>query len=52
MLFSLVVIASSALVGGFLLVWWLVPSLRPWFEAPKYRVLRWDERFGDAPPRS
>lgn len=47
MLFNCIVGISSALVAGFILVWWLLPSTRPWFEAPKYRVIRWDEQFQD-----
>jgi len=30
---------------GFLAVWLGYPRLRPWIEAPKYRVLEWDRRL-------
>lgn len=42
---NLIVIAVTLLVGGFLAVWLAFPRLRPWFEAPKYRVLEWDRRY-------
>jgi hypothetical protein len=42
---NLIVLAVTLLMAGFLLVWCLFPRLRPWIEAPKYRVLTWDERF-------
>ncbi len=40
--------ASGLLLGAFLAVWLCFPRLRPWFEAPKYRILRWEERFPGA----
>ncbi len=46
--FNLIVLAITLLMGGFVLVWVCFPRLRPWFEAPKYRVLTWEERFPEA----
>lgn len=42
MAINLIVIAVSLLMAGFILVWLLCPQLRPWMEAPKYRILKWD----------
>jgi hypothetical protein len=42
---NLIVSAVTLLMAGFLLAWCLFPRLRPWIEAPKYRVLTWEERF-------
>lgn len=39
---NLIVFAVSLLMAGFILVWLLCPQLRPWMEAPKYRILKWD----------
>lgn len=44
---NLIVLAVTALMAGFVLVWLCCPRLRPWIEAPKYRVLTWEERFGN-----
>jgi hypothetical protein len=48
MAINLIVLAVTLLTAGFLLVWALCPSLRPWMEAPKYRVLDWERRFPTA----
>jgi hypothetical protein len=45
---NLIVVAVTLLVGGFLAIWLAFPHLRPWFEAPKYRVLEWDRRYPPA----
>jgi hypothetical protein len=42
---NVIVASATLLVGGFLAIWLAFPRLRPWFEAPKYRVLEWDRRF-------
>jgi hypothetical protein len=42
---NLIVIAVTLLVGGFLVIWLAFPRLRPWFEAPKYRILEWERRY-------
>jgi hypothetical protein len=42
---NVIVVAVTLLVGGFLAIWLAFPRLRPWFEAPKYRVLEWDRRY-------
>ena len=42
MAINLIVLAVSLLMAGFFLVWVFFPRLRPWMEAPKYRVLDWD----------
>ena len=42
---NLIVLAVTLLMGGFLGVWVAFPRLRPWIEAPKYRVLQWDRRW-------
>jgi hypothetical protein len=42
---NVIVLAVTLLMAGFLFVWLAFPHLRPWFEAPKYRVLEWDRRF-------
>ncbi len=46
--FNLIVLAITLLMGGFLLVWICFPRLRPWFEAPKYRILTWEQRYPEA----
>jgi hypothetical protein len=46
--FNLIVLAITLLMAGFLLVWACFPRLRPWFEAPKYRILTWKERYPEA----
>jgi hypothetical protein len=48
MAIDLIVLAVSALMAGFFGVWLFFPRLRPWMEAPKYRVLRWPNRCPDA----
>jgi hypothetical protein len=45
MAINVIVAGVTLLVAGFVGVWYLCPRLRPWFEAPKYRVLEWDRRF-------
>jgi hypothetical protein len=42
---NLIVLAVTAMMAGFLVVWLCFPRLRPWFEAPKYRVLDWERRW-------
>lgn len=39
---NVIVAAVTLLMAGFALVWLLRPDLRPWVEAPKYRVMSWD----------
>ncbi|MBY0526950.1 MAG: hypothetical protein K2R98_26390 [Gemmataceae bacterium] len=39
--FDLIVLSITMLMAGFILIWWRCPSLRPWMEAPKYRILAW-----------
>lgn len=46
--FNLIVLAITLLMAGFLLVWVCFPRLRAWFEAPKYRILTWEERYPEA----
>ncbi len=43
MAMNLIVLAITLLMAGFLLVWLRFPATRAWFEAPKYRVLDWDQ---------
>jgi hypothetical protein len=43
--FNLIVLAITLLMAAFLFTWARFPRLRPWIEAPKYRVLTWEERF-------
>jgi hypothetical protein len=38
---NLIVLAVTLLMAGFVAVWCLCPRLRPWMEAPKYRILTW-----------
>ncbi len=45
MALNLIVLAITMLMAGFFLVWVCCPRLRPWMEAPKYRVLEWEQRF-------
>jgi hypothetical protein len=45
---NLIVLAVTLLMAGFLAVWLGYPRLRPWIEAPKYRVLEWDRRWPSA----
>jgi hypothetical protein len=42
------ILAATLLALGFILVWVCCPKLRPWIEAPKYRVLTWQTRFPEA----
>ncbi|HEX4588461.1 MAG TPA: hypothetical protein VH120_00920 [Gemmataceae bacterium] len=42
---NLIVLAVTVLMAGFLFVWLAFPRVRPWMEAPKYRVLEWDRRW-------
>ncbi len=44
MAFNLLVVVVTLVVGGFVLAWVLRPGLRPWFEAPKYRVVEQERR--------
>jgi hypothetical protein len=45
---NVIVASATLLVGGFVAIWLAFPHLRPWFEAPKYRILEWDRRFPTA----
>lgn len=45
MALNLIVLAITLLLASFLLVWVCCPWLRPWMEAPKYRIFEWDQRF-------
>jgi hypothetical protein len=42
---NLIVLAVTLLMAGFLALWVCHPRLRPWIEAPKYRVLEWERRW-------
>ena len=48
MAIDLIVAAVSVLMAGFFAVWIFFPRLRPWIEAPKYRVLQQQNRCPDA----
>ena len=48
MAINVIVAAVTALMAGFFGVWLFFPRLRPWMEAPKYRVLEWERRLPDA----
>jgi len=48
MVVNWIMLAVTLLMAAFLLVWLFVPRFRPWMEAPKYRVLTWEERFPEA----
>jgi len=37
---NLIVLAVTVLMGMFIAVWCFCPWLRPWMEAPKYRILK------------
>jgi hypothetical protein len=41
---NLIVLAVTLMMAAFLLAWLLFPGLRCRIEAPKYRVLEWDQR--------
>lgn len=43
MVINVIVVAVTLLMGGFVGVWLLCPRCRPWFEAPKWQPLGWDE---------
>jgi hypothetical protein len=45
---NVIVITVTLLLACFLAAWACVPRLRRWIEAPKYRVLRWRERYPEA----
>jgi hypothetical protein len=45
MLFSMLVIAMTAIVLGLIGAWFFSPALRRWMEEPKYRMLRQEDRF-------
>lgn len=47
MLVDVIIGIVTALLGGFVTIWALYSQLRPWLEAPKYRVLEWEERFSE-----
>ena len=44
MLISFIVLATTLLMGGLLLIWLMVPGFRSWMERPKYRVLEWEKK--------
>jgi hypothetical protein len=44
---NIVVIAISAVMLAFVLVWRRWPAFRLWTEAPKYFMLRQERRFDD-----
>jgi hypothetical protein len=48
MVVNLIMLAVTLMMVAFLIVWVCFPRLRPWIEAPKYRVLTWEERFPQA----
>ncbi len=43
---NVIVAAVTLVMGGFAVIWIACPRCRPWFEAPKWQVLAWDQ-----PPR-
>jgi hypothetical protein len=45
MLFSILVIAMTAIVVSLIGAWFFSPALRRWMEEPKYRMLRQEDRF-------
>jgi len=44
---NVIVVAVTLMMGGFVAVWLVCPRCRPWFEAPKWQPLGWDQ-----PPRA
>jgi hypothetical protein len=44
---NLIVILTTAIMFAPLLVWWRWPFFRLWIEAPKYSMLRQEDRFYD-----
>ena len=46
MAINVIVTAVTLMMGGFVAVWIVCPRCRPWFEAPKWQPLVWDQ-----PPR-
>ena len=44
---NLIVILTTAIMFALLLVWWRWPVFRIWIEAPKYSMLRQEQRFND-----
>jgi hypothetical protein len=46
---NLIVIAATFLMAGFIVIWLMFPTSRPWFEAAKFPPARWDD---DRCPRS
>ncbi len=44
---NLIVLLTTALMFGLILVWWRWPVFRLWIEAPKYSMLRQEHRFDD-----
>ncbi|HTB92257.1 MAG TPA: hypothetical protein VK728_05465 [Candidatus Sulfotelmatobacter sp.] len=45
---NLIVIVISGIVFGLLVAWWRWPAFRAWIEAPKYFMLRQENRFDAA----
>jgi hypothetical protein len=44
---NLIVVLTTAILFALLLVWWRWPVFRIWIEAPKYSMLRQEDRFDD-----
>jgi hypothetical protein len=40
---NVIVIAVTLMMGGFVALWFVCPGCRPWFEAPKWQPLDWDQ---------
>jgi multidrug efflux pump subunit AcrB len=45
MLFSMLVVAMTAIVLSLIGAWFFSPALRRWMEEPKYRMLHQENRF-------
>jgi hypothetical protein len=41
---NVIVVAVTFMMGGFVAVWLVCPRYRPWFEAPKWQPLGWDQQ--------
>jgi hypothetical protein len=40
---NVIVVAVTLLMAAFAVVWLACPRCRPWFEAPKWQPLTWDQ---------
>jgi hypothetical protein len=40
---NVIVVAVTLIMSGFVAVWLTCPRCRPWFEAPKWQPLDWDQ---------